>query len=238
MTSTLSSKPPEGAGVQPPADPALMQLSVHSLPVPADPQRTRAGRLKMLLVLAVCAAPVVASYFTYYVVRPEGGRLNHGELVDPPRPLPAGPALPLATLDGTAVSPQSLKGQWLLVTVAGGDCDEGCEKHLYWQRQIRESLGKDKDKVDRVWLVDDARPVREALRPAVKDATVLHVPAAALRGWLAPAPGQRLEDHWYLVDPRGDWMMRFPAQADPRKVQRDLSRLIRAAASWDQAGRP
>jgi hypothetical protein len=35
-------------------------------------QRTRHGRWKMLGVLLVCAAPVIASYFTYYVIRPEG----------------------------------------------------------------------------------------------------------------------------------------------------------------------
>ena len=41
----------------------------------------------MLLVLLVCAAPVIASYFTYYVVRPEGRR-NYGELIEPQRPFP------------------------------------------------------------------------------------------------------------------------------------------------------
>jgi hypothetical protein len=69
---------------------------VHDLPAPAgfgrqDAGRTARGRWKMLLVLLVCAAPVIASYFTYYVVRPEGRR-NYGELIDPQRPLP-----PLAT---------------------------------------------------------------------------------------------------------------------------------------------
>jgi hypothetical protein len=54
-------------------------LTVHSLPLPqeaalADSQRTRTGRWKMLLVMLVCAAPVIASYLAYYVVRPEGRR--------------------------------------------------------------------------------------------------------------------------------------------------------------------
>ena len=39
-------------------------------------RRTRAGRWKMLLVLVLCAAPVVASYLAYYVVRPEGRQVN------------------------------------------------------------------------------------------------------------------------------------------------------------------
>jgi hypothetical protein len=43
--------------------------------------------------------------------------------------------------------------------VAGGACDATCEKHLYLQRQLRESLGKDKDRLDWVWLVPDDQPL-------------------------------------------------------------------------------
>ena len=50
---------------------------------------------------------------------------------------------------------------------------------------------------------------------ATEQATVLQVDEAALGAWLQPAPGQRLSDHLYVVDPLGNWMMRFPAQADP-----------------------
>jgi cytochrome oxidase Cu insertion factor (SCO1/SenC/PrrC family) len=238
MSSTLSSRPPEPEAAPPaPPETELVQLSVHSLPDPAALQRTRQGRLKMLLVLAVCAAPVIASYITYYVIRPEA-RTNHGQLISPTRPMPASDALPLTDLQGQAVSTSALKGQWLLLTVAGGDCDARCEKHLYWQRQVREVLGKEKDKVDRVWLINDAQPMRPALAPGMKDATVLRVKPSDLAQWLSPAAGHAVEDHWYLVDPRGDWMMRFPADAEPRKVQKDLERLLKAASSWDQEGRP
>lgn len=239
MSSTLPPQPPAGHG-QPPspgAASALVQMSVHSLPDPAMAERTRSGRWKMLLVLLMCAAPVIASYFTYYVIRPQG-RLNYGTLIEPVRPLPVADALPLKDLTGQAVAPASLKGRWLLLTVGGGDCTTACEKQLYWQRQIRESLGKDKDKVGRVWLVDDARPVRPALLPAMKDATVLYAARADLAHWLQAQPGHGLSDHWYLVDPRGNWMMRFPVHAEPRKVQKDLARLIRAAGVWEEVPRP
>jgi len=46
-----------------------------------------------------------------------------------------------------------------------------------------------------------------------------------------------LEQHLYLVDPMGEWMMRMPADPDPARVKRDLERLLRAASSWDQPGR-
>ena len=62
-------------------------------------------------------------------------------------------------------------------------------------------------------------------------------PRQALTQWLTPEPGQQLEDHLYLVDPMGEWMMRFPVEFDPAKVKRDIDRLLRAASSWDRAGR-
>jgi hypothetical protein len=236
-----------GSNSSPPADAPRVPdeplgLTVHSLPTPREAalgneQRTRSGRWKMLAVLAVCAAPVIASYFTYYVIRPEGRR-NYGELVDPQRPLPA---ITGTALDGKAVQLPALRGQWLLVSVASGACDAACEKHLYLQRQLREGLGKEKPRLDWVWLVPDGAPVREALLPALKEATVLRVDAAQLSQWLAAAQGQQLADHLYVVDPLGNWMMRFPPGADTAtapKIKRDLERLLRASSSWDQPGRP
>ncbi len=215
-------------------------LTVHAMPV-LDQSSTRApgtvaGRWKMLAVLLVCAAPVVASYLTYYVIRPEGRR-NFGELIDPQRPLPA---MTTRTLDGQAGELRALKDQWLLITVASGSCDARCEQNLYFQRQLRESLGKEKERLDRVWLVPDDAPVRPALLPALANAAVLRVPPAALSQWLEPASGQRLQDHLYLVDPLGNWMMRFPADMDiaaAAKAKRDLERLLRASGSWDKEGR-
>ena len=211
---------------------AMPQLNQRSTRAP----NTKAGRWKMLAVLLVCASPVVASYFTYYVVRPEGRR-NFGDLVDPQRPLPA---LATQTLDGQSGKLTDLKDQWLLISVSSGACNARCEQNLYFQRQLRESLGKEKDRMERVWLVSDEAPVATALQPALASSTVLRVAPAALAQWLQPAAGQRLQDHIYVVDPLGNWMMRFPANMDAAaaaSAKRDLERLMRASNSWDKEGR-
>jgi len=103
---------------------------------------------------------------------------------------------------------------------------------------LREGLGREKDRLDWVWLRTDDTPLRPALREAVQAATVVAVAPEALQAWLEPAPGQRLEDHLYLVDPSGNWMMRFPAALDPKQARRDVERVLRASSSWDKAGRP
>ncbi len=217
-------------------------LTVHSMPSPAqaldgaEGRRTVRGRWKMILVLLCCAAPVIASYFTYYVVRPEG-RSVYGELIDPQHPLPS---LNATTPDGRTMPLTSLKGQWLLVAVADAACDALCEQQLYLQRQLRESLGREKDRMDRVWLVSDAAPVPPRLDNGLHGATVLRVPAADLARWLTPTAGHALAEHLFVVDPLGNWMMRFPARMDASgaaRAKRDLDRLMRASASWDEPGR-
>jgi len=216
-----------------------LDLTVHALPGPREveqSQRTASGRLKMLFVMLICAAPVIASYFTYYVVRPEG-HAAYGELIEPQREMPA---IAGSGLDGQPLPLRGLQGQWLLVSVAGGGCTRQCENHLYLQRQLRESLGKEKDRLDWVWLVDDAVPVRETLRPALAQAEVLRVPHEQLAQWLQPSDNRSLEDHLYVIDPMGHWMMRFPAgmdRAGAAKAKRDIERLLRASAGWDQPGR-
>jgi hypothetical protein len=215
-----------------------LTLTVHSLPQldPASSRSaadTRSGRWKMLALFLVCAAPVIASYFTYYVIRPEGRR-NYGELIQPQRPIPG---LTGVNAAGQTVPLSSLKDQWLLISVADSACDNACQDHLLLQRQLRETLGREKGRLDWVWLRTGDAALTEPLQQATAAADVLRVDASELASWLEPAPGQRLEDHLYVVDPLGNWMMRFPANLDPKQAKRDLDRLLRASAFWDTPGR-
>ena len=215
-----------------------LNMTVHSLPQldqasARSAAATRAGRWKMVLLMLVCAAPVIASYFTYYVIRPEGRR-NYGELIDPQRSIPA---LSGVNAQGQTVPLTSLKDQWLLISVADSACNEACQRHLYLQYQLRETLGREKDRLDWVWLRTGGADLSPALKETTRAAVVLSMDRGALASWLEPAAGRQLEDHLYVVDPLGNWMMRFPADVDPKQVKRDLDRLLRASAFWDNAGR-
>ena len=217
MPGSNSSNPSAAARVAEP-----LHLTVHAMPradLHSDEvsRRTTRGRLKMLLVLLACMAPVLASYFTFYVLRPEG-RTNYATLISPSRVLPAD--LPLTDLDGRAVAPSSLRGQWLLVVVGRSPCDSDCEQRLFTQRQLREMTGRERERIDKLWLVTDDGPVAPALRAALDTAPatlVLRVPLVAVKQWLAPAAGESLESHLYVVDPMSQWMMRAPPKDTVQK---------------------
>jgi len=233
MSGSKSSAP--AGGVEP------LSFTVHAMPDPSldddAGRRTRSGRWKLLTVLAVCAAPVMASYLTYFVIRPQG-RANYSELITPTRELP--PALALTDLQGQPVPAASLRDQWLLVVVATAACDADCEAHLLLQRQLRETLGKERDRLDKVWFITDGgEPRLEVLKAISQGEPVrtLRVDPQALAAWLQPAEGRALSEHFYVVDPMGQWMMRSPAKPDAARLKRDIERLLRASAFWDKPGR-
>jgi cytochrome oxidase Cu insertion factor (SCO1/SenC/PrrC family) len=185
------------------------------------------GRWKMLAVLAVCAAPVLASYFTYYVIKPTTHN-NYGTLVDP-RSYPI-PPLASTTLDGRPEGLDKYKGKWIMLKVGGGECAQACQKQLFTMRQERLMQGKEMDRVERVWLVTDREPLETVLIREYDGMHMLHADPAAVAKWLPAEPGTKAEDHIYLIDPLGNLMMRFPADPDPRKMYKDVNKLLKASS--------
>jgi glutathione peroxidase-family protein len=43
-------------------------------------------------------------------------------------------------------------------------------------------------------------------------------------------PNTAATDHIYMIDPLGNLMMRFPKNADPNKIKKDISKLLRASS--------
>jgi cytochrome oxidase Cu insertion factor (SCO1/SenC/PrrC family) len=188
------------------------------------------GRWVLLLLALICAAPMLASYFTYYVIKPQGGSTNYGTLVEPQRPIPAG--LEVTDEHGARVPLASLRGVWLLVMVNGGACDEACAKKLYFMRQVRATQAGERHRLTMVWLRSDAAPVPDVITRAYPDTRQLSADSAELAKWLPVDAGTQVSDHIYMVDPNGNLMMRFPKNPDPSKIKRDVTKLLK----WSSIG--
>ncbi|MFI4941006.1 MAG: cytochrome C oxidase subunit I, partial [Burkholderiales bacterium] len=160
--------------------------------------RQKDGRWKLFLVLAICAAPVIASYFTYYVIKPVA-RTNYGALLDP-RNYPM-PQLGASTLDGKPVTLDAYKGKWIMLQVDSADCRESCKTKLLDMRQLRLMQGKEMDRIERVWLVTDDKPLDAALMRALmreyEGTRVLRAKQGALVSWLPAESGSQVTDHIY-----------------------------------------
>ena len=168
------------------------------------------------------AAPILASYLLYFSdVRPSS--VNYGELLEV-KPL-AGNALNQS--DKTIFRIRQLRGKWALISVDSGNCDESCRKKLYYMRQVRTIQNTEKERIERVWLIDDgAAPVPEL----VKEYEGMWLINAKDSDLLKELPAKSsVRDHIYVVDPIGNLMMRFPKDADPAKMAKDIKRLLKVS---------
>lgn len=180
----------------------------------------------LLIVIAVCAAPMIFSYITYYVIKPEG-RTNYGDLLDP-RSYPI-PTLNLLTLDSKPASLHDFSGKWILLQIDGSACDKKCEDKLYYMRQLRLAQGKEMDRIERVWLVTDNQPLQTALIKKYDGTSMLRADPKQVSAWLPVDQGTAVTDHLYMIDPLGNLMMRFPKDADANKIKKDIIKLLKAS---------
>jgi len=185
------------------------------------------GRWKLLAVILVCASPLIFSYLSYYVIKP-GGRTNYGTLLDPR--LYEGKVPAALGLDGKPVQLASLKGKWVMLQAAPGDCQQTCKDQLVAMRQLRLMQGKGMERIERVWLITDAAPLDTMLMKVIDGTRMLRADPAAVSAWLPVETGGNPIDHMYLIDPLGNLMMRFPKDAAPAKVSKDVSKLLKASA--------
>ena len=133
---------------------------------------------------------------------------NYGELIEP------------RGLSGAPIA--ALRGKWVLVTFDPAACGPACERKLYFVRQVRKAQGKEMDRIERLWVVTDGAQPRADLLAATDGSRSAHADAR----FVAQFPGNPL-DHIYLVDPLGNLMMRFPPDPEPKKVIKDLERLLK-----------
>jgi hypothetical protein len=203
---------------------------------PTNSQQQR-GRWKLLMVLAVCAAPMIFSYLTYYVIKP-AGRTNFGDLINP-RAHPI-PALNATTLDAQPASLDAWKGKWIMLKVGPSACAKDCMDQLFAMQQLRSMQGKDMERIERVWLITDAAPLETSLIRQLDGVRMLRAPADVVANWLPVEQGANAAESIFLIDPRGNLMMRFPqvpagaAEADQvkhyAKIKKDIGKLLKASA--------
>jgi len=185
------------------------------------------GRWKLLLVLAICASPLVFSYLTYYVIKPVS-RNNYGTLLDP-RQYPM-PVLHGVLQGGAAQELTAYKGKWIMLQVSASDCQKKCQDALFAMRQLRLMQGKDMDRIERVLLVPDDQPMDTLLIRQLEDTHILRVDGKAVEAWLPTESDTTVQDRMYLIDPLGNLMMRYPVDADPNKVKKDIVKLLKASS--------
>ena len=188
-------------------------------------EQKKSSRLTLWLILAICAAPIVAALVAYFFWQPQS-RNNYGSLIQPQRPLPA---LATSTLNGQAFDLRSLRGKWIMLSADTGACDANCQQKLYALRQVRASTGDKQTRIERVWLVLDNQPVAPEILAEHPGLQVIRIAAAQAQAFLPQPASGSIQGPIYLIDPLGNLMLQWPAQADMKRMRKDLGRLLWAS---------
>jgi hypothetical protein len=181
-----------------------------------DEARRRSARRNLGAIAAVALFPFVGSFLLYWFWTPDS-YVNYGELLQP---------VPVAEAAGPQAL-QDLRGKWVFVMVDAAACDDYCRRKLYVMRQVRLTQGKDMERVERAWLVDDNGQPSADLTREYPGTRLVDAQGSPLIGRIAGSGNAR--DHLFIMDPLGNVILRYPRDADPSRVKKDLSRLLRAS---------
>ncbi|HSC22950.1 MAG TPA: hypothetical protein VLG08_04515 [Casimicrobiaceae bacterium] len=170
----------------------------------------------LALLAAVAIAPVVLAYVAYYAW-PRDARLNYGELLSG-----ALPAIHGTRLDGTPFASDALRGRWVVLHEAPGDCAGDCRPALYASRQARTIQNAERERVVRVWLLAGNGAPPSSLLAEHPDLAVVRVDA--------PPSLPRGSARIYLIDPLGNFVLAWPSKPDIKAMAKDLGRVLRASS--------
>ena len=186
----------------------------------AEPKKAALGRLQLLGIAAVFAVPLALAAWMYYFdnsLAPGSGS-NNGALL-----------LPIVSLsDELAQSEIHNIGsnQWLILYANNDACDDQCGDALVRLRQTRLMLGKDMQRVKRVFLHGDSLPDTVTLEE--QHAGLITMTDNDLNMLLEmKRPSELQPGGCYLIDPLGNLVMYFPPNLDPKEMVGDIKHLLK-----------
>lgn len=187
------------------------------------------NKIALIAVFLVFLVPVITAtlmHSQWFDWQP-GGMRNHGELVQPVVPLVDFEA---ATADGQTFTRENLLDRWQLVFFFDEACGEACLESLYWMRQVRRAQDRHQNDVGLVFAgteVADEELVARILALA-PDYTILAGPQK--EAFWIQLPRGDVKAAYFILDPRGNIILRYPSDVDHNGIRRDLRRLL----TWTQ----
>ena len=182
--------------------------------------RPKKGRLQLTLIAAVFLGPLLIAALLYFQGAPlqPAGRTNHGALLEPHINV-------REKLSDLQIG-ENRDSSWLLLYSDPGLCGDGCRIALYTLRQSRLMLGKEMDRLQRVFLHGDTPP--DTVFVAEEHQGLITIEGGSLTGLLNnKRPADLPAGGYFLIDPLGNLVMYFRLDLDPADMVDDIKHLLR-----------
>jgi len=193
-------------------------------------KKTTWARVQMLLIASVFFGPLAVATWMYYGghFQPEG-RTNHGALIEP--------IVNIAEeLPGSDVATRG-DGYWVLIYADDSVCAERCRDALYTLRQSQKMLGKEFDRLLRVFLHGESSP--DTVMLADEHAGLIALRDDQLLALLHnKKPTALAAGGYFLMDPLGNLVMYFVPGIDPSDMVGDIKHLLKLSRIRKQKHAP
>lgn len=185
------------------------------------------GRKKFLLIAAIFFVPMALAWIIYF--GPDSwlptNTTNNGELITPAQALELGEI----TLLDVAEPEEPWAKKWTLLQLLPLGCDAACTQRVVDMRQLRVSLHRRRDRVQRLILV----PSRDAAEKLSEQMAAEHphlrigVLAADRFAALNTLINQNEPLTVAIVDPLGNYLMRYEPEISLRGMYKDIMKLLK-----------
>lgn len=198
------------------------------------------GRIILLLIAGLPITMILAATWLWFFVERGDvdligaiGTANNGDLLADPVNISE---TQFVTPDGSSLVFADMEPKWTFLLVNNGDqCDAVCQETLYLTRQIHIAIGKDFHRIQRVLVTDTSADGTKLVGDGSNLANHLDAEHRRLKALTADQEtlasmtpsGTMNEPAWYLVDPAGWVMMRYPNDLNYKAVITDLKFLLK-----------
>lgn len=199
----------------------------------------RRALVPLLILLLGVGAPALSTWL-YFSGAPLG-QAGFGTLIKP-TPLPA----KMTVADGSALEAGTFNGKWVIAQIADAACPgESCRRKLCLMRFLSQSRPEAEFRTERLFWARGSSPIPASI-PVRPDCGLGFERLASERGpidmlanvyvvrfdphikeWARNVAGPHPERFIFLIDPKGNLMMRYDESADPYRMAKSFARLLR-----------
>ena len=197
-----------------------------------DAAQIRKNKITMLILFAMFVAPILSAVYIFNTNTADSYTTkNHGNLIRP--------AIVLKNIELQHVENQKpyklvdQEHQWVMVFIDGGECDDKCKRQLVVMRQTRLAQGGEFSRINRLYVMLDpqSKKFMEEVKAYHPDLDIVSGSQQQLDNLikqftLTDNIDVRKANRIYIVDPIGNLMMFYDADANASDIAKDLKRLL------------
>ncbi|MBT3548974.1 MAG: hypothetical protein HOI56_02855 [Gammaproteobacteria bacterium] len=179
------------------------------------------GQLKLTIIVSIFILPFIISYLMLddYSPGKDYATTNYGDLI-----------IPMVNISDVniIVDNKTLpNGKWLLLYYSNTKCDKECFESIYLMRQVNTALGKDMDRLKRIFLSNNllSNSVKTNLLENYPDLLIIKNKPNKIHVLIKEVSNNK--NAVLLIDPLGNVILRYDNNFDGKKLLKDIKKLFK-----------